>query len=750
MRYGLEKESGTDFSGECSAVVRGRLARTGVDIAALAVLLALVGAMVFPLWQIVSFDEEEFRFIVTSTVLHARALAAGSYPFWTSEFGFGMPQPFLINFNYHPLLPLFAGDVRIAILSIYGFHLFLGGLGMWLLCRRWNTPAVVAMVCVASYLFASPTLQFLYSDFWIGMLVSWTVLPILLLAFVHLLTADTQDKKAIGAISLGLVSGLLLLNGHISVVFLYLTTVGLVALGNWRETMARIGWVGLAGLVFVLIASSKLYGFYDQITAFADGTSFHVFRRAFGWAELWGLFIKPLAPVVFSSAEELNIKDIATQLHEYNLRMGNRLISFGAPFAAVSLVALPWSLRKPVGAVALVVPFLVLGALYLFRFDFLYVVISTAQGLREPLIVLGILVAGAALGRLWARSACAKRVVVAICLAQTVAIVVGALPFWWQYASAGRADISGRPFLGNVLKSSAVIDRVKKTIGDDNGRVFLSERVEASIGSGALMGQGLSQNSLPYHGVRVVNGVFKGISYREFCPDPQLMYGAIRNTSDCRMADDSLYDIGGIRYVIQYDNERVKPGLERLADLGTYGGGRIGLYENRSVWPAASRVRRELLGYQLRRREGCGHGGLFCADFSHVLKYREPGMNLDLQRKHGQMVLTMDTSSDASTVMISELYRPGWKATAYGNDGETEAAVRVQPVLGSFIALELPAGTRKVALVYRPTGHVIVEAASLTALGVATLTLLVLSINRMWRRRCSGFPVERRAGVCLQ
>src|SRR5262249_5067764 len=51
-------------------------------------------------------DEEEFRYAVLTSWLHIHALAKGSYSFWTSLLGFGLPQPFIPNFWFHPLLPL--------------------------------------------------------------------------------------------------------------------------------------------------------------------------------------------------------------------------------------------------------------------------------------------------------------------------------------------------------------------------------------------------------------------------------------------------------------------------------------------------------------------------------------------------------------------------------------------------------------------------------------------------------------------
>jgi hypothetical protein len=96
-------------------------------------------------------DEEEFRFAVLSAWFRVRALAAGEYPYWFSNMGLGVPQPFIPNFGLHPLLPLLAvlspvTWVRVLLLA----HTIAGAVGMWLIGRRLQLAAAVSAVCIVT------------------------------------------------------------------------------------------------------------------------------------------------------------------------------------------------------------------------------------------------------------------------------------------------------------------------------------------------------------------------------------------------------------------------------------------------------------------------------------------------------------------------------------------------------------------------------------------------------------------------
>ena len=130
--------------------------------------LAHVLAAAAPALLVVTFlvgsapDEEEFRWGILSSFLHARALAGGTLLSWTSTLGLGLPQPMVPNFNLHPLMPLLAA-------------------GVWSLCRTLEVAPVVRAVAVLTYLLATPTQNYALTDLWLSHYVMWTMGPWLLL-----------------------------------------------------------------------------------------------------------------------------------------------------------------------------------------------------------------------------------------------------------------------------------------------------------------------------------------------------------------------------------------------------------------------------------------------------------------------------------------------------------------------------------------------------------------------------------------
>ena len=114
----------------------GRMSRdrttpwTAADVAwallpALSVAFVLSGMLIGS-----TMDEEEYRNIIASVVLQARALFDGEFPFWTSALGFGLPHPMHPSFQFHPLLPLFGlVPPSAAVRILYAVHGAVGATG---------------------------------------------------------------------------------------------------------------------------------------------------------------------------------------------------------------------------------------------------------------------------------------------------------------------------------------------------------------------------------------------------------------------------------------------------------------------------------------------------------------------------------------------------------------------------------------------------------------------------------------------
>src|SRR5450631_1846134 len=142
---------------------RGRDAEwwTAVLAAAAAAAVLAVGTLVG-----MNVDEDELGTSVLTTMLQAQAVWHGHLPFWPSRIGFGLPQPGAQSFFIHPLMPLFAWcDPYTAVMALYAFHIVVGALGFWWLCRTMKLSTVPTGVCTATFLLSAPALQYTQSRF---------------------------------------------------------------------------------------------------------------------------------------------------------------------------------------------------------------------------------------------------------------------------------------------------------------------------------------------------------------------------------------------------------------------------------------------------------------------------------------------------------------------------------------------------------------------------------------------------------
>ena len=116
-----------------------------------------------------TMDDEEYRNVVVSLIIHARALLDGHYPFWTSDLGLGMPHPLHPTFFFHPLMPLFGVlSPGTAVRLFFIAHAVLGAAGCWALVRHVGAGRWTAALATSTWLLATPALNYSLTDLWLG------------------------------------------------------------------------------------------------------------------------------------------------------------------------------------------------------------------------------------------------------------------------------------------------------------------------------------------------------------------------------------------------------------------------------------------------------------------------------------------------------------------------------------------------------------------------------------------------------
>jgi hypothetical protein len=322
--------------------------------------------------------------------------------------------------------------------------------------------------------------------------------------------------------------------------------------------------------------------------------------------------------------------------------------------------------------------------------------------------------------------------------------LVYAVSPYWRIDLTLAKHVTTEDVLINVLREPPFIANLLNLIGNDNRRLILSPDFQKTVDTHALMTRGLSTNSLPYDNLRVVNGIFKGISYAAFCPDASKLYGTINaRDPDCNLANQTFLNIAGVKYALKYTDEKSLDGFHLVSILGVDRKERpIGLYVNPQAWDDAVFVDEKVFSlYPCPTGEGCGPD-MFNTDFSAAAALRQtnhqPISSVD---KPGEILLNLQPENEVTNVMVDEYYLSDWKAYARGIYGQKE--IPVEPILKHFIGLKIPAGTAAVRLVYRPEMRILLEIISFSSLLMLCACLawgLVAGwrINRKNRGRITG------------
>ncbi len=702
------------------------------DLLIILFILGMVLAMLSPLRGIVHFDEEDFRFTIMPTVLFGRAvLDEGQYPFWTSDYAFGMPTAFFSDLNLHPLSLLITRDVRRGILLVYALHLLLGGYGMWRLSRRFGVKGWIGLVGVVSFLLSSPVLNYTYADFWLPHLLGYMSLPWILLLTTNLLKSQTRPDSFLYAVGLGVTIGFTTLISYPPIFFFYgCIFTALFVLGNPHDGWRQKRWLLLSLGLILLITGAKIYTTFSELALFDPSQGFSHFPQKFGGEELWSIFLRP---ILFNSGD--TYRGLFLPWGDYYqqtlLVRGVRHISFGPIFTILAILGLIFRRRTRSLPVSLGFPVAVFALLYVVRPDVIYNFVSAPIGFCNSLIPAGILIAGETLTWLVKRSRMAAIGVTALCLIQVSLAGMGAYPFWKNMQSY-RQNVQNQPVISNVVAETPLIQKLKTHIGKDGGRLLLSPLIQERISIKGLMKAGIAYNSLPYHGLRAINGQYKGVSYRAFCPDMVRLIGLI-NPQSCGAENQDFYDLSGVRYVLKATDEDFLNDLQLLEVVYNDNEGlELGLYENPRAWDEAEFIDGAVLtGQDWRAPDSAS---LSRQDLKPILQLRRAGDGqIRVAHRVNHIVLEMEPGDRDRVLMLSEFYRQDWQAIAYGAFGSQKIAA--QPALRAFVGMQIPAGTTRVELTYRPLLRMVIQFVSLAGLILAAAGWGWLAARRWIRSR---------------
>jgi hypothetical protein len=618
-----------------------------------------------------TMDDEEYRNIIASVVLQARALLDGEFPFWTSALGFGLPHPMHPSFQFHPLLPLFGLlPPPTAVRILYAVHGAVGATGCWLLVRHFGVRREVAALAATTWALSTSSLDYALSTLWLSSYFGWSIYPWLVLGVRRVLDYDGTGQPWRPALVLGLGAGFLGANGHFGHIPVLALPIAVMCAVEARRTLRRLPALAMAGLIGACIAAPSLVRLMGELERFpprlpritvdvtADGVTAAnmLLRPATGWLS----------------------EGVAATLSERRAHVPY----FGAPLLVMAIGALV--VRNLGGR-----PRWGVGAAFVASLAVLFEprlaggsAGSGAYAFRDPMALFGIVLGCLMLETIAGRR---PRTALAIGAAQVVLLVAGAAPFVY-YASRSSDD---RRAVGPMP--------VMRTLGDWAarlpGRWYVAPVLDARIRQGNFSDDGLGPDTWLYRGLPVVNGRFKGISADSLYASGTLPIGRIEG-HEATVGHAPGLDVLGIGVVLATSDEPVAPSLEEVARVAVTGA-EVRVLRNPGAWPGAAFVDPAVLAAPLPDLDACDRPGLLCHDFSGVVDAPHD-TRVTLTRRHGTLTAAFAPGDGPRRLLVSEMYRPGWQARAGGR------SLPVAPAWAGLIAVDVPPGVRDVTLRYRP------------------------------------------------
>jgi hypothetical protein len=655
-------------------------------------ILLPVASLVFLLFGPVggsTMDDEEYRNVVVSLVIHARAMLDGHYPFWTSDLGLGMPHPLHPTFFFHPLMPLFGViSPGTAVRLFFIAHGVLGAAGCWALVRYLGAGRWVAGLAASTWLLSNQSLNYALTDLWLSSFYSWSLYPWLILCLRRVLDQPAVSQPWRAALQLGLVAGLLGVGGHMGHVPVLILPLAVMCAAEPRTTARRLPALLVAAAIGTMIAAPVVVRLLQEMPFFPQ-----LVRNTVD------------IPVGGRAAADLVLRPLLDIDPDGTLRLGERGVMepfFGGPMfllAVAYVLGATGRYRQGLvaaflsAAVLLFVPGLVDRELT-----------SGMYAFRDPLTLFGIVMGSLALEGLSRRF---RRTAGATSVLQMLILVVCAWPFAW-----GAWETSGVE--RRVLAQTAVAASLRDWTSRLPGRWYLAPQLDTLVREGRLADDGLWRDTWIYKGLPVVNGAFKGISADVLYPSGSLPIGRIEGDAATVGSAATLAALG-IGAVLATPDEPVSPELEEVASF-VLESGSVRLLRNRAVWPGAAFVAPATVAAPLPALVDCRFAGLFCRDFSPVLA-AGVDTRVSVARRHGTLDASFAPADRSRVLIVSEMYRPEWTARANGT------SLTVSAAWGGVIAVTVPAGAGVVELRYRPSLVMGLTAASALLLAGVTLTL---------------------------
>ncbi len=591
-------------------------------------------------------------------------------------------------------------------------HGIVGVLGVWYLVRHLRIGPWSCAVCCITYTLSTPSVSYTFWNFWPNHLAAWTVAPWASWVALLLLDATTVTDRLTFASLLGLLFGLMLLNGQLPHVVALGIGMAILVIASGRAFLDRWQWFALAATLAIVIAAFSLYSVYVEYLRFPASDV----RAQFDSPIDYGKFF--LYPFGDSSSFERE-----------------RSRTFGGVFAALSLYAiLSPAVRSPFKAG--------LAAASVLSWALAYVPLhvtpfwSNNLDFHDAATLYGIALGGLALTQI-ARGSRPRAVVAStLAIGQVALMGVGARRVWnshvdWMIERRERATFYAG--LREAFVEREIHGAIKAHLRQNSpNRILVAPGPQADL----FGSYEYHRSSFFFQDLRLVNTILRGVDAHQVQPNQALMFGQIDSRPGLVKSDATL-DFLGVEFVIASPSDVVAGSLKRVEAFKIRDLPPVLLYQNADALPEVVLADPSVASLDPPGLDECEHEGLLCRDFRSTLELVDNIPGLHAVRQSDRVEATFPATTQPRVALLRDMYRPQWRATGRAGDG-VPRELRTFEVLGGVIGVDVPVGTSSLTIWFDPAGRGVALRVTLVAVLMSLGLIGAATARDRWRQRQSS------------
>ena len=658
----------------------------------------IVSALVAALYFIPGTLHPRFEIIPISfspLLDYAKEILAGQLNFWNHYFSLGTPWPLPQSQTNSPfwLLSSLLSPLKVAGVAVF-FQTIFATWSLLKLCEWVKLEKIMSAVVVLTVL-SSGIFEFILISDAPNVYITWSYLPFTILAVLKIHSCENKNDLMIWSLALGIVSGLMVLNGHMGLVPGYALIIASIAIWTVWGNLGKLKYYLIALIVATFLSIGKLVFLFDELQLIYGDIERLRGGVEFGSEFIWHSFFRPIV-WPFENGQ-FSLEYSFNTLKE--LYRTPRYPSLGLVFGIFFFVSVSGCFfRNKLFYTRNYI--LVWGALL----SILMLVppssltpnwLSSTLVFRDTLVIFGSLLAASWLQG-WAKNGARKKISNGLILAQTLQVLIGTSPFILGTTMFPHPSYwTGQEFEGlqenfNNSFPDIVVDENTPT------RVLQSQNLFELSEADILVDLGIDVNSMRLVGAADVSALLKGVSLDSIAPSKSVFYGQVRDLSENAnsfLNDVTMTKLLGVEYILSLgDEEFTNPEFELLSTIKGKHGYEVNLF-GRSE-PAAKAFVIESLSTAPNLRAYCKYESFVCHNYSDITLKPE---DVAVTFLPDEIKVSLRALEKQSVIIVSSMYRDDWKV-----QGENKASVKVSSWNG-LLALEIPSGTTEVKLKYEPT-----------------------------------------------